>query len=45
MGPTERTSLLRKINDAEHKVYFSPAHRVLFAGFLISIALSFTQVP
>ncbi|KAF4879458.1 hypothetical protein CGCSCA1_v001620 [Colletotrichum siamense] len=46
MSNNESTPLLQ--NDSKlskTRAVFSSAHRVLLAGFLISVALSFTQVP
>ncbi|KAF7549532.1 hypothetical protein G7Z17_g6324 [Cylindrodendrum hubeiense] len=45
MTTNERTPLLSGSKLVGKKVLFSPANRVLVAGFLISVALSFTQVP
>ncbi|KAL4877789.1 hypothetical protein BJY04DRAFT_221755 [Aspergillus karnatakaensis] len=43
---TENTPLLGKLPESGKKrTVFSPASRILIASFLISVALSFTQVP
>lgn len=48
MASNERTPLVAKNSsskDTKHEGIFTAPNRVLLAGFLISIALSFTQVP
>ncbi|KAL4937280.1 hypothetical protein BDV06DRAFT_227088 [Aspergillus oleicola] len=45
MAANESTPLLHESPSKTRAVFFSPADRVLVAGFLISVALSFTQVP
>ncbi|KAH8646127.1 hypothetical protein BX600DRAFT_405839 [Xylariales sp. PMI_506] len=44
-GDDESTPLLRDGKRASNPTFFSPANRILLASILISIALSFTQVP
>ncbi|VUC33739.1 unnamed protein product [Clonostachys rosea] len=45
MTVDESTPLLREQLAAKNAPRFSAANRILVAGFLISVALSFTQVP
>ncbi|KAL4792219.1 hypothetical protein BDV19DRAFT_392393 [Aspergillus venezuelensis] len=47
MAANESTPLLHESSakTTKRREFFSPANRVLVAGFLISVALSFTQVP